>query len=530
MSGATKNTRRRLLAGGILLLWVSVLGWHVRREYFQPELARLAEAALSLAPGVNFYTLTMGDRVVGLANSRLDTVPEGFVLEDLLSLELPALGQTGTAVVRTRVNLSPSLVMRDFVFTLDSEVGRYQATGRVTGDTLLDVELVTGGSRQSVSHRLPQPPVFAAVLPIRLAVGGGLEVGDRVRFPVFDPSALSTRPVDVVVLEHDTLAVPDSAQFFPSTGRWEVARWDSIPAWLVAEAYGGVQVESWVDADGRVIRASSPLGFSMEKTEYELARQAQEDARGLVGSPIDDDVILSTAIQSSADLGEVENHEELRFVLSGVDLEGFQLDGGRQTLRGDTLVVRREDWAALEPEYDDLPYPRMDFLEYLQPEPLIQSDDDGVVAAAEEMAKWQIIGRNDPRVVARRLTMGVNRLLEKEVTFSLPNAVQVLEARRGDCNEHTVLFVAMARALGLPSRTAVGLVYVNEAFFYHAWPEVWLGEWVAVDPTFGQYPADATHLRFVIGGLAQQVEIVRLIGNLDIQVLLPETTAPETVE
>jgi hypothetical protein len=40
-----------------------------------------------------------------------------------------------------------------------------------------------------------------------------------------------------------------------------------------------------------------------------------------------------------------------------------------------------------------------------------------------------------------------------------------------------------------------------------------------VDPTFGQYPADAAHLRFVVGGLAQQVEIVRLIGNLQIEVV-----------
>ena len=67
-------------------------------------------------------------------------------------------------------------------------------------------------------------------------------------------------------------------------------------------------------------------------------------------------------------------------------------------------------------------------------------------------------------------------MLEKKITFSVPNAVQVLETRQGDCNEHTVLYVALARALGLPARTAVGLVYVNGAFFYHAWPEVWLGE------------------------------------------------------
>lgn len=510
---------RRSLAGAILLFWLVMLGWQVRREYFQPELAQIAEAALSLAPGVNFYTLRMGDRAVGLATSRLDTVPDGFVLEDILSLELPALGETGTAVVRTQVSLSPSLVMTAFSFALDSEVGRYEAIGSVEGDTLLHVELVTGGSRQSITHRLSQPPIFAAVLPIRVAIGEGLKVGDRFRFLVFDPSSLSTRTVEVRVVEHDTLLVPDSAALDPETGRWAPAHYDSVPSWRMVEYYGGVRVESWVDEDGRIMRASSPLGFSMEKTEYELARQAQEDARGLAGSPLDDDLILSTAIQSNVDLGEVENYRELRFRLSGVDLEGFQLEGGRQTLRGDTLIIRQEVWEAIEPDYDQLPYPRMDFNEYLQPEPLIQSDNELIIETAEGMVNWRFMWDKSPKRITRILTRNVNRMLEKKITFSVPNALQVLESRQGDCNEHTVLFVALARALGLPARTAVGLVYLDGSFFYHAWPEVWLGEWVAVDPTFGQYPADAAHLRFVIGGLAQQVEIIRLIGNLKIDVI-----------
>jgi transglutaminase-like putative cysteine protease len=97
--------------------------------------------------------------------------------------------------------------------------------------------------------------------------------------------------------------------------------------------------------------------------------------------------------------------------------------------------------------------------------------------------------------------------------------VQVLVERRGDCNEHTVLYVALARAVGLPARAAAGLVYLDRRFYYHAWPEVWLGDWVAVDPTLDQFPADATHLRFVGGGLARQVELVRLIGKLKLEVL-----------
>jgi hypothetical protein len=243
-----------------------------------------------------------------------------------------------------------------------------------------------------------------------------------------------------------------------------------------------------------------------------------EEAGQRTALDIDEDVILSTAVRSNVDLGEVEEWGELRFVLSGVDLEGFDLDGGRQELRGDTLIVRREDWSSLEAGYR-LPYPSMDLREALEPEPLIQSAHPRIIEAAEAATRGARWG-SDPKAVARHFTNLLHRSLDKTVTFSVPSALQVLEAQQGDCNEHTVLFVALARALGLPARTAVGLVYLDGSFFYHAWPEVWLdGDWVAVDPTFGQAPADAAHIRFVTGGLAQQVEIVRLIGRLDIDVV-----------
>jgi hypothetical protein len=247
----------------VVVTWIAMLGAHVRREYFQPELARLALAALALAPGTSFYALRMGDRMVGQATSRLDTIPGGFELEDRMVLELPALGQTGTAVARTMVRLDRSLLMQAFTFSLDSEVGRFEARGEVAGDSLLTVTIDSGGSLQTVTHRLASPPVFSAILPIRVAMGGDLQVGNRVRMPVFDPTTLSTRSVEVRVLEHDTIVLADSASFDASTGRWAPSRWDSVPVWRIAEVFGGVSVVCGVDEYGRVIRASGPLGFSM---------------------------------------------------------------------------------------------------------------------------------------------------------------------------------------------------------------------------------------------------------------------------
>jgi len=517
-------TRRAVLAVAVLVVWVAVAGWHVRREYFAPALTRLAEAALTLDPVTHFYAIRMGDRTIGTSSSRLDTVPEGFRLDDLTQLDLLAMGQSGQAVVRTRTTLSPTLRMLDFEFALQSVAGDFEASGRVEGDSLLWVRLQAAGAPpEELTFRVAEAPLVSGALPIRLAKGGELRAGRTVRFPVFDPSTVSNRVVEVEVMEQGLVTLVDSARMNPATGRWEPARERSVEGWRIVERYGGVQVESWIDEDGRILRSTSPLGFALERTEFELARQAREDTRGrgagdLAGGAGSGDLILATAIASNVALDAPQGYDRLRFRLSGVELDGFDLAGGRQHLEGNILTVDRERWGDLAPGYT-LPYPRMDLREALEPEPLVQSGDPRIRQAAEAMVRERGRLPTDPRVVAERLTVGVHRLLRKEVVFALPSALSVLESRRGDCTEHTVLFVALARSLGLPARTAVGLVYLEGAFYYHAWPEVWLGEWVAVDPTFGDVPAGAAHLRFVTGTLAQQVEIARLIGTLGIEVL-----------
>jgi transglutaminase-like putative cysteine protease len=80
------------------------------------------------------------------------------------------------------------------------------------------------------------------------------------------------------------------------------------------------------------------------------------------------------------------------------------------------------------------------------------------------------------------------------------SAEQVIADPQGDATEFARLFVAMARASGIPSRPRVGLVARRTGFFFHAWAEVWLGHWVPVDPYLGQLPADLTHIRIATSG------------------------------
>ena len=56
----------------------------------------------------------------------------------------------------------------------------------------------------------------------------------------------------------------------------------------------------------------------------------------------------------------------------------------------------------------------------------------------------------------------------------------------------------MCRAVGVPARVIVGLVYVEDqgAFGYHMWNEVYVNRrWVAIDATSNQAQVDATHLK-----------------------------------
>ncbi len=53
-----------------------------------------------------------------------------------------------------------------------------------------------------------------------------------------------------------------------------------------------------------------------------------------------------------------------------------------------------------------------------------------------------------------------------KMSLSIPSALEVLEQRAGDCNEHTVLFTALARAAGIPCRVATGLAWSTGQFYY----------------------------------------------------------------
>lgn len=511
---------RRLAVAGIALAWLAGVAFMVKREYFRPRAEVLAEAAVArVGPSASYYTLTMGGAPVGYISNSTDTTLTGVTVQSNTVLAINALGAVQQAGLSMVFNLTRTLRLQSFDAELNSAAMKFQAHGEAEGDSVLAIRIDAGGSRPQ-EQRIPLRNLqMAALVNLRLAVGGQLRPGRTYTVRSFDP--LTMRQVDALltVLAESTMTFPDSATFDSTRMRWVPARWDTVRAFKVQQAALGTTFDSWVDENGDIVHASTSMGLTTTRTAFEIAvdNWRRDRAAGrIAGVGAGSDVIATTAIASNVTLRPA-NLPQLRVRLGNVALGGFDLEGGRQRLAGDTLVVTRETGTLGTMAAAQLPFTGLDSAidAELRPEPLVQSDDSVIIAMARSIVR----GERRAGRVADILQQWVYQNLEKRITISVPSAVQVLQERRGDCNEHTVLYVALARALGLPARTASGVVYLRGTFYYHAWPEVWIGQWVAVDPTFGQYPADAAHLRFVIGGLARQVELVRLIGRLQLTVV-----------
>jgi len=162
-----------------------------------------------------------------------------------------------------------------------------------------------------------------------------------------------------------------------------------------------------------------------------------------------------------------------------------------------------------------LPLADLQFATDLSPTPFLQSTHPRIVQLVADL----LAGEKDALQATKRLLAWTYQTLDKVPTTSMPTALEALESGRGDCNEHAVLFTALARAAGIPARVAAGMVYMDGAFYYHAWSEVWLGRWVAIDPVFNQFPADATHIKFIEGGPEEHTALLRIIGQVAMEVL-----------
>lgn len=460
-----------------------------------------------------WYGIYFQGKKIGYASESRKPIPDGYRYHDATRLWLNVSGKEVQAVSTIEALTNRELVLQSFAFELESEQSKISVDGTLKGSRLV-LGVDVAGERTEQEIEVKEPPVLGPMMRDHFFSDPDveLEVGKSYSIPFLDPSFLASGELQQFLqnaeLQIEVLGIEEL-----KVGE------EMVSLYRLKESFKEIEAISWVTPDGRMVKEFSPAGFVIIR---ETREQAQEEDTKSGPLP---DIITALAVPAHGTIRNPRETDYLKAHLQDAVLDGFDIAGHRQTLRGREVEVRKENleemtsyvipWSPAVSGGDELK-------EYLKSTLFIPLEK-GILA---EKAVDASGGHDDSLKAARSIMSWVYSFLEKEPTFSIPNALQILEEQKGDCNEHALLFTALARAVGLPARTVAGVVYMEDRFFYHAWAEVYVGSgedgWVSVDPTFGQFPADATHIRFLSGGLDRQLEIARFVNFLKVEILETE--------
>ncbi|MBN2106175.1 MAG: transglutaminase domain-containing protein [Deltaproteobacteria bacterium] len=423
---------------------------------------------------------------IGYSSSELKRIEEGYHITEEVFMDLTVMDMPQRIQTHVNVVADGEMRLQIFSFKLTSGVISMSVSGTVQGQRMR-LNILTGGKKEFRYIPLKEPPVLANSIRYFL-LKKGIKPGMNYSLPFFDPLTLSTRTIQVTVLDKEPLEING-------------ARHD---CYKVQTSFQGMTTASWVNEQGDTLREESTMGLVLVREDREQAMN-----KGWGEKP---DIVAASSIKVSRAFS-AQGLSFLKLRLKNVSLDGFALNEGRQRLAGDIVEIRREEISPADMRRATVALPAME--PFLHATPFIQCDSPVI----RDFVRQQAGREKSAYAVVRNLTSWVYKNIEKKPTLSIPSALEVLEKKQGDCNEHAVLLTALCRAAGVPSRVAAGLVHLNGSFFYHAWCEVFLGSWVSVDPTMDQVPADVSHIKFVDGDLENQISILKLIGKLEIDVL-----------
>ncbi len=508
---------RRAWALTTVVIWLVALGWLVQREYLGQS-DGLSVLTAPLPPGATFFSVSLGDRQIGTASVTGDTLEAGGVrLITRHDLDLPIGSGIRQVVSATDAVYSNDLRLRRFDIHSAGLLDGHDRSGLVSGDSVVALTLGPVEAPEAVVRQaVPGPLELPAAVPLKLALTGSLVAGRTIEARIVDAANMTIRTEQMTVLRDSVMVLPDSADLDSASGMWVPASYDTLRAWQLASTRYGLPVTTWVDELGYVVASSTPLGFHYQRAAFELVSENYRRSGG-VGE------VSGYPLLGLDSLPRRSSIASARFLLSGGpqsedEWAGVDIEHPWQARSGDTITT------SLRP-LDSLQVITMDYrLPWEEPEPWnelatgFDVDDPRIVAQARRIRRYE---RFVMPAVAK-LVAWVADSIELAPPGTPATAWQVLDRRRGDASGQVALFLALAHDIGIPARAVAGLLHADGKFYYHSWAEVWLTEWVPVDPTLGQDFADPSHIRLAVGSLAQPLELQAMIGRLRPEVLSQE--------
>jgi transglutaminase-like putative cysteine protease len=278
----------------------------------------------------------------------------------------------------------------------------------------------------------------------------------------------------------------------------------------------------WTDTAGEVIKSH------MAALQQESFRTTKQIALAPAGKAGSFDLGLDLFVKVDPPLKNPQQTREVVYRVELTDGDPSQVfaSGPTQSVKPLGPHVAEITVRSIRPgDPNDSPAAEAPRAEYSAANSVLQIDDT-------EIRKMAAEARGDAKTPAE-LAVALEKYVhgavnEKNFSHGFATAAEVAQSRAGDCTEHAVLLAALARVVGLPSRVAIGLVYVERAggFGYHMWTEVFLdGRWVPLDAILGAGGTSAAYLKLTDSSLegasaySSFLSVAQVLGQLKISVV-----------
>ena len=506
---------RRSLAIAILVAWVGALGWLGRREFARRS--RTVEAGRqAVAPGAAYYRVELPDGVVGYALLQVDTLAATDTAPALVLLQHRVLIAGGDAPAQARYEILTLAWLTTDLRLWRANTLRGDPDGvtewklRVDGDTLRTTFIVAGETSETALV-LDTIPVPVEAVPLWLATYARPRPGRAASVAAIDLSTLARRRETWTTTAESTFTVPDSVVRL-GKDQYRIASVDTVRAWRLSATDRSVQVHQWLDENGFPIRRWTGGGLRYERDAFELAitawRRVSDSATGRSA------LRVPAAVDAQA-LGATPR-AAWSHLMRGAEYPPLDAAGPTQRIAGDTIeTFEPRSWRSQMALRPVAPLPITDprFAMDLAPEPRLSPQDTVLTARAATLQG----SSPNARDAAYRLQDWVARNIRTEMPAGAAGARTagaVLAARAGTPEEKAVLLVALARRIGLPARLVGGLLLAPRGPRGHTWAEVFVGDWIPLDPSQSGFIASPAHVRLVTGATGRWPDLLPLAGAL----------------
>ena len=473
----------------LILLWMGFFGRLLYQNYFRSghrgkyiSLETGLQELPSESEWMNIYH--DGHKMGYTINTIENKGRQGYDMRNTTSIQVVFGGLGSEIYMESSARIDTAFRLEGFSFRMISEQYSTHITGDKNGREMV-LNIIQGQDTTITRLEVPENLyTYTAIQP--MVASRGIVAGETIKVPAYDP--MSNEMAEVTI-HHEGRELLDVAG-------------ESIVLNKLRIDFQGIPSIMWLDDNGLTYREETIMGMTMERTtpEQALARVSAAEF----------DLLNGFAIKPNLPIAKAEKLKELVLEIHGIPAENLkQLESRRQQIiKVNPLQLKlTRKKSRVDPVTASAS---------LQASQMIQSNH----AEIKEQLQKIITPEQSASAISRRLTGWVFGYLEKRPVASISGAVDILRQGVGDCTEHTTLYTTLSRTAGLPTKIHVGLVYVQGRFLFHAWPVVAVdGEWVDVDPSLNQYPADVTHIALLEGDFQNLSALIPALGKVEIRVL-----------